>query len=232
MKIFGHRGAAGYKRENTLASFRYALELNVDGIEFDVRLSKDGVPVIIHDECLSRTMQREGIVGDLTLREIQASDSIDDRVPSLKEVLRNIGNSALINVELKEANATDASVRVLNELLDLNTITRNQLLITAFDWEAIARVRKLDPRLPVGLLYKGIPTDSIWEFAKEYNAKSINLDLDSVTPAFVKRAHAEDLQVMIFTVNAADDAKRLRAMGVDAIFSDVPDRVSSQPTDC
>ena len=226
MKIFGHRGAAGYVAENTLESFRKAIELGVDGIEFDVRLTADGQPVVIHDETIDRTSQHSGRVGEMPLAELQKLTSDDlHPIPTLKEAITCIPQTLSINVELKEVAAYEPTLNVLVDLVKQGAVRSKQLLVTSFEHEAIERVHEATTDFQLGLLTKGIPDDNYWNLASQLGATSANIDLASVNNAFVQRAHNAKLLVMVYTVNERRDAERLLEMGVDAIFSDYPDRV-------
>src|SRR5687768_11162146 len=107
--VYGHRGAAAEFPENSLAGFRRALELGIEGIELDVHLSKDGVPVIIHDETVDRTTNAEGAVADFTVEELRGLDAGDgEYVPTLAEVLDLVGDRLLVDIEIKANAAGEA----------------------------------------------------------------------------------------------------------------------------
>lgn len=230
MKIIGHRGAAGRVLENTVASIQKALELKVDGIEFDVRATKDGQPVIIHDETLERTHKIQGKIAELTLDEVQAlTKDHEHPIPTLSQVLRVIGTKVPANVELKDLAAVAPSLRTLNQLVDAKIIAPEKILITSFDHTAVALFREHTERYLLGLLTDTIPGEAYWKLAKSLNVFSVNISKDAVNEAFVKTAHADGREVMVYTVNDQDVVKKLAAMGVDAVFSDVPDEVRMVP---
>ncbi len=227
MLIFGHRGAAGYVAENTLPSIRHALAMGVDGVEFDVRLTQDKVPVLIHDETLDRTTLHSGTVRDLTFAELAELLADAESVPTLAAVLSEIGTRGLINVELKEFLATPEALAVLLEAESKQVFRAEQVLVSSFDHDAIVRFRELTKKFSVGLLTKGLPDATYWSLAEQLHASSANIDLPAVNADFVRTAKEHGLQVMVYTVNSLDDANRMRSLGVDAIFSDFPDRVRS-----
>ncbi len=139
-KVYGHRGASAEFPENTLAAFRRALELGVAGIELDVHLSADGVPVVIHDETVDRTTNGEGAVAGLTvahLRELDAGQG--EYVPTLAEVLDLVGDRVHVDIEVK-ANA--AGEAVLREVRGRDT----RWVISSFDWDVLRYVRSVDDR--------------------------------------------------------------------------------------
>lgn len=222
MRIFGHRGAAGHAPENTLEGIRTGLTLGVDGIEFDVRCSKDHRPVVIHDETIDRTTSGSGTVDELTLKELSAFG-----IPSLGDVLQLVGDQVHQNVELKELAAARLTYDLLTELFKQHLLQKDKILVTSFDWDAVRLIRQLDSSIPVGLLTKGIPADEFWRLSRELRSTTANINLASVTPQFVETAHTYGMMAMVYTVNTAEDGQRMHEMEVDAVFSDYPDRLRS-----
>lgn len=238
MRVIGHRGACGYEQENSLRSLIRAVEIGADGVEFDVRLTADHVPVLIHDEDLERTTSHSGRVGSISLTALrQRCDS--NSVPTLDEAIHAISSALrsakspddlMVNVELKEYEAVEPTRTVLLQAMDRTKLINEQILITSFDHSALVRYRTLShndtTKFNIGLLSKGLPTANFWELAAELKATSANIDLGSVNSSFVATAHSQGMSVMVYTVNDPTDAHRMRELGVDAIFSDFPDRVS------
>jgi glycerophosphoryl diester phosphodiesterase len=227
--IIGHRGAAGHEPENTLRSVRRALELNVDGIEVDVHLS-DGQLIVIHDVCLERTTNGRGNLQDhrfVDLRRLDAGQG--ERIPILTEVLDEIRGRVLVNVEVKSITAVADTTRTIRSYLQRAPWRHEKFLVSSFDHAATARARSIDDRLRIGLLVEGTPSPAVLEEAVRQQAHSVHLDLESVTSDFVNRAHQSGLRVMVYTVNTSADAERMRAMGVDGVFSDFPDRIRQGP---
>ena len=138
MQIFGHRGAAGLAPENTLESFQLAIDLHVDGLEFDVRCSRDGTPVVIHDETLDRTTAGHGKVTDHP-----ASQLIQLGIPTLRQVLEQVIGRVNINVELKTRDAARATVRLLETFLNRRVAEYAHLLLTCFDIETVRELRQV-----------------------------------------------------------------------------------------
>ncbi|MEM2795626.1 MAG: glycerophosphodiester phosphodiesterase family protein, partial [Thermofilaceae archaeon] len=119
--IVAHRGASGYEPENTLRSVRKALEMGVDAVEVDVRLSRDGVPVVIHDETVDRTTNGSGRVSDMTLKELKRLDAgAGEQIPLLEEVLEVVKGHAPLFAEIKELEVVKPSLGVVRkkEMLD------------------------------------------------------------------------------------------------------------------
>ena len=228
MKIFGHRGAAGLAPENTVQGMQTALGFEVDGVEFDVRCTRDHVPVLMHDETLDRTTTGSGRLSDFRWEEIQRLRiEPDEHVPALTEILSILQDACQINVEIKEMAACGPTVEVLREAIRESTVRPEQLLVTSFDAAQVQAVRAAEPQLPVGMLTRDLPDEEYWLQAAELGARSANIALSAVDTSFVRRAHEENLYVMVYTVNSREDANRLSDWGVDAIFTDVPDQLLS-----
>src|SRR5215203_4874636 len=142
-RIYAHRGASAIHPENTLRAFRQALAIGVDGIEFDVHATADGIPVIIHDRDVGRTTDGAGYVDDIPLARVQTFDAGDgERVPTLAEVLALVGDAALLDVEIK---AIGIERVVLDVLAQHPTVT---WAISSFAWDTLRTVRWTvnDPR--------------------------------------------------------------------------------------
>lgn len=240
--ILAHRGASAYAPENTLAAFRLARELGADGIELDVQLTRDKVPVIIHDDTVERTTDGKGRVSALTVAEIagldagswKTEDYRGEPVPTLAQVfdaladwLNPVGRArpCLINVELKtELVFTDGLEREV-----LNTIARygvqNRVLLSSFSPLSLARAKQINPRLPRGLLYdSSLPVylRGAW-FRHLAGAQAMHPEHVLVDARYMRWARAKKLRVNTWTVDDPDEAKRLSDFGVTAIITNKPD---------
>lgn len=231
----GHRGAAGTHPENTMASFRQAVALGAQGIEFDVHLTADGQVAVIHDPFLDRSTNREGRVGDLTLAEIQQADAgawkgeqfAGERVPSLVEFFHWAPPDLQLFLELKGGSSVYPGIEaLLLELIDAHGV-RERIQISSFDHDGLKRFRELDPTIQLGMLYNGYFDETLdpvnWAVEQKFNA--IHPDHRLVTPELVARAHAAGLAVNVWTANEPADIARMKECGVDGIMSDYPDRL-------
>lgn len=231
MLRIGHRGAAASAPENTVASFRRAVELGVDGVEFDVQRTRDGALVVIHDETVDRTTDGTGPVADLTLAEIRALDAgswkgaefAGARVPTLDEVLDAVPAPLWLFVELKDPSRYPGIEReVLAALRSRGVFERSG--ISSFDHAALARVREADAHLRIGLLYARHP-DPV-SAARALGALAIHPPLRGLDADLVRAAHAAGLAVLTWTANEPAEIAAARALGVDGIFSDHPERLA------
>lgn len=221
----GHRGACGHAPENTLASMRKALELGVHGFEFDIQMSKDGEPVVIHDETLERTTNGKGAVSDYTLEELQRLDAGNgEKIPSLRNVLDLVDKRCRLFIELKSQGAGAAVTDILKYYIEQMGWTYEQLYILSFDHLQIATIKKTDPEFRTSALIAGIPV-TLAAIAQEAGAWSINPCIHHLNKALVDDAHHRHLKVLTWTANTEAQIAKAKALGVDGIFSDYPERI-------
>ncbi|HEV2288410.1 MAG TPA: glycerophosphodiester phosphodiesterase family protein [Candidatus Acidoferrales bacterium] len=236
--VIGHRGAPGHAPENTIASFRRAVELGAAFIETDLRLSHDARFVAMHDPTVDRTTDGKGLVRELTLAELRELDAgswygkqfAGERIPSIEEVLmfaRDVDVVAYLEVKIEDAwgvhHALVSALRAANETA--------RAVIISFDATFLDNVRRLDTTLLTGFLYEPPMTDAI-EKAQRIGVRQILPRADLVTPELVAAAHAADLQIATWTV---DDPKRmceLISADVNGIMTNYPDRLGLAIADC
>lgn len=216
-KIYGHRGATGTVPENTLPSFKAALDAGAMGLELDIHLAKDGEIIVIHDETLDRTTKGKGYVKDLTVAEIKA---MDDSVPTLGEVLELMAAypEAELNIEVKTTHFTYGGIE--EKVLDLMKGQTRKVVYSSFNLPTLIRLKKLDPAVSIAwLIYQIItnPADHIQEFGLE--ALHIDKNLLLKYPE-----HWEGLydKLRVWTVNDMEEVAKLKALGVDTIITDFP----------
>lgn len=235
--IIGHRGAAARAPENTLAGLRMAKALGADWVEFDVMLSGDGVPVLIHDETLQRTTTGRGRVARHTAAEITRLDAgawfgpafTGERVPTLTEavsLLLELGLNA--NVEIKpstgEAEATGEVVaRALRQLWPKDG---PRLLLSSFERKSLLAARRVAEEVPRGYLAVRLPTD--WADTMQALAcATLHLDHRRLSLARLGELAAAEVPVLLYTVNEERRARELLAAGAKAVITDAPDLLSS-----
>ncbi len=225
MLKIGHRGARGYAPENTLLSFRKALELGVDAVELDVYCCKSGETVVIHDDRVDRTTNGKGCVWEKTFGELRQLDAGEgEKIPSLEEVLDLINRKVLINIELKGEGAARSVAKIIKRYILEKNWKNENFLISSFNYHELVRFHKLLLSVRLGALITGIPIDYA-KFGEDLKAYSVNLSREFVNQAFVDDAHRRGLKAFVWTVNEPEDIKRIKSLGVDGIFSDFPDRL-------
>lgn len=221
----GHRGAMGYEPENTLRSFRRALELGCHMFELDVHRCRTGELVVIHDDTLERTTNGAGPVREKTLSELRTLDAgRGEKIPLLDEVLDAFLGRMLVNIELKAMGTARPLAHLIERGCGEKGWKKEDLLISSFDHEELCAFRKLDPETPVGILFKEHPA-GLFDFARSIEALSFNPLFRIVDAGFVKAAHREGIRVFVWTVNEPEDIERMKSLGADGICSNYPDRI-------
>lgn len=229
----GHRGAAGLAPENTLASFRRALEIGVDYVECDFFLTADRVPVVIHDETLDRTTGGRGHIREKTLAEIKALDAgswfgaafVGERVPSLRELFELVSGRAGIVAEAKTpSSAHPDAPRLLASLIE--EFPQVPVIVISVDGFFLQRFKQLCPRVSTGFLSglrEGVERAAADALASGCEILSVNFKRwDERLPALAKEA---GLKLAVWTVNEIKDIDRFLAKDIDSITSDYPDRI-------
>jgi glycerophosphoryl diester phosphodiesterase len=220
---FAHRGGGSLAPENTLAGIRLAARLGYRAVEFDVMLSGDGTPVLIHDETLERTTDGAGHVCDTPDAFLFALDAGDgERIPRFVEaaaLCRELG--LLANVEIKpatgyERQTAEAVARMTAELWHGAAVPP---LLSSFCLDALAIARDRAPEIRRGLLYEEVPPDWQVDFAR-LQGFSLHCAADSLRDEVLGEAQARQVPVLCYTVNARAEAEMLFARGVAAIFTD------------
>ena len=216
MIIMGHRGAAALEPENTLLSIRRAVEIGVDAVEIDVRLSKDKTPVVIHDATLDRTTNGTGRVSSHALHEIKELDAgKGETIPTLQEVFDFVDGRVTLVIELKEANTE----RLVVELVEKNELVEDVYVISF--WHELVRAAKhMNGRLKTGVLLVGCPVDPC--VATHASADALVMRYNFVNRQFVELAHREGLRVFVWNIDEARLLPTYAEMGVDGIGSNDP----------
>ncbi|MBI2277537.1 MAG: glycerophosphodiester phosphodiesterase [Dechloromonas sp.] len=218
-----HRGGGSLAPENTLAGIRLAARLGFKAVEFDVMLSGDGTPVLIHDETLERTTSGSGPVAatpDATLFALDAGGG--ERIPRFTEaaaLCRELG--LLANVEIKPASGyerptAEVVARLTAELWRGAPV---QPLLSSFSLEALEIARDLAPEIERGVLFEAVPADWLSEIQR-LQAVSLHCDGDLLTYPVLTEARGQGIPVLCYTVNTTEKANALFGRGVSALFTD------------
>lgn len=241
--IIAHRGNSSAAPENTLAAFREAMEMGADGVEFDVQLSSDGVPVVIHDETLERTTPGAGKVAHHTGQELTALDAggwfspqfLGESLPSLSRVLELLAATPLsIHIEMKTIpDLYPGLVEAVTQLVE-NAGAGRQTVISSFNPNTLRELQsrgvqsrefqaKHTGLVSALLLHEAV--DRPWEAALELGCAGIHPNHTWVDGSLVERCHGEGLAVRPYTVDDPQRALQLLEWGVDGIITNVPRRL-------
>lgn len=221
----GHRGARGYKPENTLLAFEKAIELNADGIELDVHLSSDGELVVIHDETIDRTTNGKGDVNQFSLSELK-SFRIENQqeIPTLIEVFELVNRRCFINIELKGINTAEPTVKLIQKYISEKNWKYNDFIVSSFDWTMLVETTQLDSKIRIGVLTEE-SIDDTFTFAKKIKAFAIHPDYQLTTKENVALLQQNGFEVYPWTVNNIEAIQKIKSFQVNGIISDFPDRI-------
>lgn len=221
--MYGHRGASAHARENTVEAFALAIEHGADGVELDVRRSRDGALIIHHED---RAAPGSTPFIEQDLRTIKAATPW---VPTLDEAWRAIGPTALLNIEIKNdigAADFDQSRRIAPDLvrwIEDNAAT-DRVMMSSFDGIVLSSVKERNPAITTGLLATAsVDPAAAIEWALRDGHASVNLPAPVVLADATRIVDAaRPLRVLVWTVNDPGTALALADAGVDGIFSDDP----------
>lgn len=230
-KNIAHRGFSGNFPENTLLAFQKAIEVGADGVEFDVHLTSDGIPVIHHDEYLERTTNGTGLIGDYTfieLRQLDASARYTDyfavqRIPSLREYFELVsGINVISNIELKNGifPYSEIEKRVLALIDEFNC--RENVIVSSFNHYSIRLFKQLAPDVKIGVL------EESWlinpgEYAKSLNAEYYHPEFHALTDEIVKNLRDNKIKINAWTINEKSDMLKAIELKVDGVVTNHPD---------
>jgi len=244
--IIGHRGASAVAPENTMAAFREAIAAGADGIEFDVRLTLEGVPVVIHDSTLHRTANLPQRIADLTWDELKTVDIgswfarkknlppgsfANETVPSLQELFTLFeSNNLTLCLEMKcdsvaeQAPLAEACCRLIAE-----HGLRDRVIVECFKLPALAIVKRVDAGIKTAALFEpsfSTPSvlldQSILTQATAVGASYLALHYRLARQSLVEKAKVAGLQIAVWTVDEPTWVERARAMGIEALISNDP----------
>ena len=228
---FAHRGGGTLAPENTLAGIRLAARMGFRAVEFDVMLSADGTPVLIHDETLTRTTNGHGLVcetPDTVLFSLDAGNG--ERILRLAEAAALCHQHGLLaNVEIKPAAGHELQTAevVVRQCAELWRDAGAQLLISSFSLAALEIARDLAPDIRRGLLWDEVPAD--WqEAAHRLQAFSLHCNGAHLADDVLLEAQAREMPILCYTVNSPQQAENLLARGVSALFTDRLDLFSPE----
>ncbi|PKR78918.1 glycerophosphodiester phosphodiesterase [Halalkalibacillus sediminis] len=230
-KIFAHRGASRYAPENTFPAFELAYELGADGIELDVQLSKDQIPVIIHDENLRRTTNGSGFVQDYTFEELSQFDAgswfskhyQSTKIPSLEQFLRWVEpKNLIVNIELK---TNVLEYQGIEEIIDglINQFNlSDRTIVSSFNDATIRNLRNINEDLTLAWLTKKRWRD-ITQLLKDIGANDIHIKSTLLPSGMRKSIQEHEIPFRVYTVNRPITMRKCWQLGADGIVTDVPD---------
>lgn len=221
MFVVAHRGTRETHPENTLLAFESALEGGTKAIELDVH-QHQGEFWVIHDSWVNRTTDGAGPLNWFSakgLKELDAGEG--EQIPTLRETLHHLSGRCALNIELKGLDDIATLLTHLDYAVNECGFNQEQLLVSSFNHHWLAELNRQRPGLKLAALTASKPI-GLCQFAEELNAYSVNIDLHVIDGEMVDDAKKRGLKVYVYTVNRQEDWQRLKTMGVDGIFCDVP----------
>ena len=234
-KLIGHRGVKNLKPENTLESITKAFDLGLECVEIDVKVSKDSIPLLLHDDTLDRTTNGTGLVCDFTFDQINYLDAgyyfynskTDIKVPSLRSVLDLIKRKQkYLNIELKP-NKNYEKLNVEKTLQEINKISYDKIYFSSFDLSSCITLKETAPHLQCGFLNHDFTQFNINEtidICKKYNFFSCGINLNLFSNSVVNQFVENEIQVTVYADNNISkvQAHNLWNNNVTSIFIDDP----------
>ena len=255
--IIGHRGASALAPENTLAAFSRALRDGAAGLELDARLSRDGVPVVIHDATL-RSRLRNRFVSRMTAEQLQQVDIgswfnrrhrqlarleyIRQTIPTLDDVFalldKHPDKRSIVYVELKCGRSRKRNEDLARKTLDVINQRRceERVVVISFNLRTVARVKEIDPAIRTGALFGPReaalkPADKIIAATIRCGASEVLLHHQIATKKVADEAHLHNLPVVVWTVDNPKWIARARQLGVRALMTNNPAMMLRATTD-
>ena len=232
-RVIAHRGFSSAAPENTLAAVRAAIEVGADMVEIDVTLTADGQVVVIHDETVDRTSDGSGEVFRFKLAEIQTLDAgswfspafAGERIPTLDAVLAEVEGRILLNVEIKSEAVDRGIVAKVAAAIRERGMT-DQVVVSSFAPTALDQMQGAAPEIRTAVLFsqklhKG--QDPV-EIVNGVGASVLHIKRTRLTRKMLRRCHENGIPVGIYTVNKPRRMRRMAEKGIDAVFTDHPDR--------
>ncbi len=225
LQLIAHRGGLYYRPENSIAAFEHSVELGIEWVECDVRLTRDNVLVLHHDDGRSGHGNGRKAIHDLDYEQLKSMDiGGGQHIPTVSDMLEKFKDKLHFDLELKEIDTVE---KILPLLEQLGAIER--VVISSFIPEALQLVKELMPQIRTGLLIDRLTGNitggrSAVNGALLLGCSFIAPDYRIIKPDWIETAKSEGLRTVAWTVNHMQDGIRLVDMGIDGLISDRPDR--------
>lgn len=231
---YAHRGASGYYPENTMLSFRKAIELGATGIETDVQMTSDGILVLIHDEYVDRTTNGSGLVKDFTYSNLNKLDAgswfnnnyNNERIPTAEQlIILAKSNNILLNLELKNSEVMYPGIeeKLIEMLYKYNYA--DKVILSSFNHYSIVHCKEITKEIKTGLLYMA----SLYQpevYCKHTGADALHPYFRSIKKEIIDNAKKQGLLINHYTVNEEVHMEILIAVGVDGLITNYPDKLN------
>ncbi|PZD93948.1 glycerophosphodiester phosphodiesterase [Paenibacillus sambharensis] len=237
--VVAHRGASLHAPENTMAAFHKAVEMGAHVIELDVRLTKDGIPVVIHDAKVNRTTSGKGKVAGLTFKQLRELDAglyfhpsfAGERIPSLAEVLDTFSPVTRLLIELKDPKQYPGIEKAVAGMLkerSLDNSASSGIVVQSFDRSSLQKLKELLPQLSIGILVTGAGKLRTRELKKiaQY-ADYINPSRKGLSTWTIRLIQANGMKVYVWDIRSERQAAAMIKAGADGIMTKNPEFLHS-----
>lgn len=230
-KIIAHRGASKLAPENTMPAFELAYQMKAEGIETDIQLTKDNIPVIIHDEQVKRTTNGTGYIKELTYNQLKqldagswfSSEFSGTSIISLDEFLQWVKDKSLwLNIELKNNKIDYKHLEpIAYEMIDYYQLL-NRTTFSTFNPNSVKRMKSFNNEVGVSFLTSK-RNKNLVKYAKELGATGIHIKYRLLDQSISEQCQQENMELRVFTVNKATRMMKCFKHQCDGVFTDVPD---------
>lgn len=221
--IVGHRGASGYEPENTLRSFKRAIEMGVQMIELDVHLCKSGEIIVLHDDTIDRTTNGTGSVKELSWDVLKTYDAgKGEHIPLLSQVFDLVDRRVAIITEIKDPQAVQPVAQLIDDYVREKGWSYNDFIVASFDHDAIVRFSALCPLVKTGAVFDEHENDIVARTVRAQAAYAM-VHHNSVTQKLIAEAHAHAIKVFAYTINTKFLAQQVSVLHIDGIITNYPD---------
>ena len=233
--VIAHRGVSGSYPENTLSAFQAAIDIRAEMVELDVSISKDGIPVVVHDRTVDRTTDFEGDVQSFSLEDLKkmevgawfSEEFRGEEFPTLKNSLELMKDKLAVNIEIKtEAVSDETQGGVVDKALQIVTDLdmSSSVIFSSFDYRVMEQLNVLDPKMAKALLYEASQSAELLpsELVQKYKIDIFNCSYKQLSVKWINDLQKHKIPYFVYTVNESELMKELIEKGVSGIFTDFP----------
>lgn len=224
MLIIGHRGAAGLGPENTLEALQAGVDAGADILEFDIRLTHDHIPILVHDRHLKRTHGEATRIAELTLVELTALTKGDKPIVTLKKVLDRFFGVIVLNIELKEGKTGEVVVELIRNNYIKKDSDWGNIFFSSFRPRELRAIRQQAPLANLAVLTNQNPFIFI-AYIKKLQLSAVGFNRMRMHPFATAVAKQAGMFTYVYTINRPAAAVLLANQGIDGVVTDYPDRL-------
>lgn len=230
MLIIGHRGAAGLAQENTIEAFRKGIDGGADILEFDVQLTRDGIPLVIHDSTLFRTHRRTHIVRWSDHESLKKAAERGHQIATLEEVLDLCFGKILLNLEVKNRGTGAKIATIIKEKYIKKDSDWENILFSSFKGLELRAIRRVSPHAELSMLHNRNPFGFI-AYHRQLNLTAVGFHRLYTNKLATEIAKKLGLFIYAYTVNRPAAAQRLLAQGIEGFVTDNPTQLRAELSD-